>query len=56
MELNATPLGSIGSHSSGGGLSEARVLELISSSIGQLSDSLAASMQVSFINSLPPRA
>ena len=44
VESNATPLGSMGLHSSGGGLSEARVLELISSSIGRLSESLAASM------------
>ena len=36
VESNATPLGSMGLHSSGGGLSEARVLELISSSIGRL--------------------
>ena len=50
VESNVTPLGSIDSHSSGGGLSEARVLELFSSSIGQLSESLTASMQASFIN------
>ena len=49
-DSNVTPLGSVGSHSQGGGLSESRVLEMISTSMSHLSDSLAASMEASFIN------
>ena len=49
-ESNVTPLVSTSSHSEGGGLSESRVLELIASSMSQLSGSLAASMEASFVN------
>ena len=45
-ESNATPLSFSVPYSGGGGLSESRVLELMS----QLSGSLAASMEASFIN------
>ena len=43
-------MGSAGLHSNSGGISEARILESISTSMSQLSDSLAASMEASFIN------
>ena len=49
-DSNVTPLGSLGSHSQGGGLSESRVVDMISTSMSQLSNSLAAAMEASFIN------
>ena len=49
-DSNVTPLGSVGSHSQGGGLSESRVLDMISTSVSQLSNNLAASLEASFIN------
>ena len=49
-ESSSAPLDSAGSHSDSGGIFEARVLELISNSMSQLSDSLAASLEASFVN------
>ena len=49
-ELSSAPLGSAGSHSDSGSISEARVLELILNSMSSSSDSLATSMEASFVN------
>ena len=50
VESFAAPSVSGGSHADSGVLTEARVLELISSSFSQLSESLSASMEASFAN------